>query len=348
MAFNLGSLLNMGQVAGSLVETPEEIAQRRALEAQFPELTGQPDPRDTILVNGVNQAPNVDQQGAEPPFMGNRKYREEVAMANQDPVSPELQRRGMFGMRGTLRDIVGTLGDAFLVQGGNDPMYAPQRQRERASDAMAGFTNADPRAQMAAIERLAQVDPAAASSLYEQMQTNNARVAQQQGIDSNNKADQRDAQWTNYTQLRNFAARTLSSITDNPENLPYALQTISAMAQRAGFSLEDLGITDAMTPEQMGIYSSGDMTVSQQRNLPLAERRVVTGETNAETMRNRPPPARAAPRSETDSERAVRIGDTPPAQRSAGETEWYNRWRSSGSGSDGPPLPPSRRLRMTN
>ena len=49
-------------------------------------------------------------------------------------------RRGMFGMRGTLRDVLGVLGDAFLVQSGNNPMYAPTRQRERVSDAMAGST----------------------------------------------------------------------------------------------------------------------------------------------------------------------------------------------------------------
>ena len=48
-------------------------------------------------------------------------------------------RRGMFGVKGTLRDILGVLGDAFLIQSGNAPIYGPTRREERISDAMAAF-----------------------------------------------------------------------------------------------------------------------------------------------------------------------------------------------------------------
>ena len=48
----------------------------------------------------------------------------------------QRQHKGMFGVKGTFRDILGLMGDAFLVQSGNKPVYAPQRKLERMQDAM--------------------------------------------------------------------------------------------------------------------------------------------------------------------------------------------------------------------
>ena len=75
------------------------------------------------------------------------------------------QRRGMFGMKGTLRDVIGVLGDAFLIQSGNAPIYAPTRRRERISDAMAGFTQGGQEALNAA-ERVGYYDPGMAGIRY--------------------------------------------------------------------------------------------------------------------------------------------------------------------------------------
>ena len=46
---------------------------------------------------------------------------------------------GMFGMKGTIRDIIGTLGDALLVGGGGQAVYAPQKREEKLGMAMQGF-----------------------------------------------------------------------------------------------------------------------------------------------------------------------------------------------------------------
>lgn len=78
------------------------------------------------------------------------------------------EHKGRFGQKGLLRDILGTIGDAFLVQSGNKPIYGPKRQQERESDAMVGFS----RNPLAAIERLAQENPEAAREMYEKYQTN--------------------------------------------------------------------------------------------------------------------------------------------------------------------------------
>lgn len=77
--------------------------------------------------------------------------------------SNELQHKGMFGIKGTMRDILGTLGDAFLTQSGNNPLYRQQRQVEKEGDAMLGFAD-NP---LAAVERLAAVNPSAARELQD-------------------------------------------------------------------------------------------------------------------------------------------------------------------------------------
>lgn len=45
------------------------------------------------------------------------------------------------GIKGKARDILGGLGDAFLVAGGAAPQYAPKRMMERTQDALANFSN---------------------------------------------------------------------------------------------------------------------------------------------------------------------------------------------------------------
>ena len=85
-----------------------------------------------------------------------------VRMAQDKPV-----HKGMFGLKGTARDIIGAIGDAFLVQGGAKPMYQQRRQMERESDALQGFVD-NP---LAAIERMAQENPEAALEMYNDFAT---------------------------------------------------------------------------------------------------------------------------------------------------------------------------------
>lgn len=125
-----------------------------------------PDPGADILVTANKQRPMENDPA--PPSLGNRSYLEEVADAGNN--AP--QRKGMFGTRGTLRDVLGTIGDAFLLQSGNQRIYAPRREQEKQSDALVGFTQ-NP---MGAIERLANVNPQLAATLYDNVVQNQARV----------------------------------------------------------------------------------------------------------------------------------------------------------------------------
>lgn len=88
------------------------------------------DPND-IVVEGQRSVRNpMDAMAQEP-----------SAPMKPDPTITPFDHKGRFGTRGTLRDILGTVGDAFLIQSGNKPMYAPRRAQEQQADAMRGFAD---------------------------------------------------------------------------------------------------------------------------------------------------------------------------------------------------------------
>lgn len=87
----------------------------------------------------------------------------DIAVTRPDP------HKGMFGVKGTLRDILGTLGDAFLVNAGRDPVYSPRRQAEKYSDAIGSDFNTENA--MNAVDRLQQAGMGKeAMALYNQIQ----------------------------------------------------------------------------------------------------------------------------------------------------------------------------------
>lgn len=63
------------------------------------------------------------------------------------------EHKGLFGMKGTVRDVFGVLGDALMMANGMNPMYMQQRQNEAVSDA-AGLMPYDPSRAVANISRI--------------------------------------------------------------------------------------------------------------------------------------------------------------------------------------------------
>src|SRR3546814_8133018 len=99
----------------------------------------------------------VDLSGVRGRQLSQEEYRRSLPYENL----PE--HKGMFGLKGTLRDVVGMLGDAFLVQSGNKAVYATQRQQEKAGDALLAM---GPGQERDAIARVMQVDPAAGMKMF--------------------------------------------------------------------------------------------------------------------------------------------------------------------------------------
>lgn len=208
----------------------------------------------------------------------------------QEELNEILPRKGMFGLKGTLRDVLGTLGDSLLVGSDADRIYQPQRQRERAGDAMFGFAD-NP---MQAIERLAAAGfLQEAGELYNQVQQQQHRTASLSSQEADRQSRIADRDFDNREKGWNIVARLAQA------GMPY--DRLVRAAAGYGISVDDLselGVTPEMTAEDRQLFSARDMTVNQQVQVPLAERRVSTGEFNAETGRinaNRPRASRAAP-----------------------------------------------------
>lgn len=285
---------------------------------------------EQILVTG--NRPSV--RGPEAPVMGNTNYQEEA----QSALAAAPPRKGLFGAKGTLRDVLGLVGDAFLVQSGAKPIYMPQREQERMGDAMSGFT-ADP---VAAMERMAYEGfGEQAAKLQNNQATQELRKNQQDSLTAARQSmvDERD--FKRREAGINRVARWVRG------GVPYA--TLAKGAAQYGISedkLAEMGVTPDMTDEQRRQFAAGDTTVYQQEQLPLAERRVAASESQAQSSAiraNNPPPPRPQ-RAQTELEYFKEIGNIPEGRRTAAQKAFYKKYtegtRGTGARRAPPPLPP--------
>ncbi|TXH13746.1 MAG: hypothetical protein E6R03_10765 [Hyphomicrobiaceae bacterium] len=186
--------------------------------------------------------------------------------------------KGLFGVKGTLRNVIGMLGDALLTGSGMKPIYAPIRQRENLSDAMTAYAS-NP---LEAINRVMAVDPEYGRQLYNDWQTQNAKFDQIEAI----KADHAQTGLNRRAQLiEKFAIRLGQMLNGakTPEQRNAAIQLAGRQAAVMNLSLEDLGITDGdLTPDEAQAFVAGATSVNQQNTLPLREQQVEIQQQNAD------------------------------------------------------------------
>ncbi len=260
----------------------------------------------------------------------------------QQEETPELiKRKGRFGVGGTLRDILGTVGDAYLMANGKPSVYAPQRTKEKLASAQYGFTD-DPQA---ATERVGELDGDAARDLYKAYTTNeNQRenIGSQRAVRQDQIANrQRDDVRAVTQRLSNMlnAAKT-------PQGRAYVISQAQQAAGQLGVPIEQFGLSDSMTPEEAEIYASGGINRSQQEQIPLNKARVAQGQQNADantTRANRPPAPRATPNPTTASMIAPIVQKLQAGKPlTAGEQKVYDDLRPSRGKSKRaiPPPPP--------
>lgn len=128
-------------------------------------------------------------QTAAPPGLNYNNSTQANALntAMSDPSLPALRggsaNPGIYGLlpqsmqHGTLRNVLGALGDAFLVQSGHDPIYRPRMEQQAIGQAMAGFDINDPDKANAAIQRVAATGAPGAQQMVEKMQAAQAQAA---------------------------------------------------------------------------------------------------------------------------------------------------------------------------
>lgn len=85
---------------------------------------------------------------------------------------------GLYGLlpqglqHGTLRNMLGALGDAFLVGSGKQAQYGPRMDRQEIGKAMAGYDPNDPQSVQAAIQRIASTGAKGSTEMADQLQKN--------------------------------------------------------------------------------------------------------------------------------------------------------------------------------
>lgn len=142
------------------------------------------------FVNGVNQNPNLsgpisfypDDPGASqnpqpvPMNYNNSQASDAVQAADaQDAPRGGSANPGLYGLlpqnlqHGTLRNVLGALGDAFLVAGHQSPGYANNMARQAEGNAMAGMDVNDPNSVAAAAQRIAATGSPGAADLADKV-----------------------------------------------------------------------------------------------------------------------------------------------------------------------------------
>lgn len=121
-------------------------------------------------------------QTAQPPGLNYNNSQAASAVDNALLGEPALRggmaNPGVYGLlpqglqHGTLRNMLGALGDAFLVGSGAQPQYEPRMQRQEIGRALAGYDPNDPQSVQAAIQRVASTGAAGSPEIADQLQKN--------------------------------------------------------------------------------------------------------------------------------------------------------------------------------
>ena len=213
--------------------------------------------------------------------------------------------KGMFGVKGTLRDVLGLVGDAFLIQSGNNPVYTPHKRQEEMSDAIAGFTE-DP---LAAIERVAAVNPGAAQAMMEQYRTNQYRTGQ---VDASNLRSninaEREARMGREQAMDYVSQAYAAALQNGPEAKNKAYELAQAISSQTDIPLEELGVSENMTPQEIAVLVSRGTKANQTLNLPRRDRQLDISQQRADI--------------------AARNADRPKTSRSVSRQELFQQFRN--------------------
>lgn len=100
------------------------------------------------------------------------------ALAGEPALRGGMANPGVYGLlpaglqHGTLRNMLGALGDAFLVGSGRQAQYEPRMQRQEIGNALAGYDPNDPQSVQAAIQRVASTGATGSTEMADQLQKN--------------------------------------------------------------------------------------------------------------------------------------------------------------------------------
>jgi hypothetical protein len=295
-------------------------------EAAIDQMAPQGDP--IVVPGGVNR-PARTASAPIPTFGGSldntNLIRERVAAAQA--AEEAAQHEGMFGVKGTLRDILGTVGDAFLMQSGMNPLYHMRRKEERLGDALTGMSM-NP---TAAGERAMGVAPAIGQeilgSVFDQQASAQERMIDAQKAARMGVKDTRDA----YQSGAELFGSIIGSL--NPDTYEQGKNILGAIKERFGLG-DEFTIPDQYDEDLKTMYQYGTMPTSRQISSAQADRRLDQGDTrnqiaarNARSAERRA--AMARPRSDSRQEMFQEFSAIPREERTEDQQRFLDSYTSS-------------------
>lgn len=288
-----------------------------------------------ILVNGSrsNEGPPLDVY-EDFNLSNSDAVRERMAALQGGEEASAPERKGMFGIKGTLRDVLGTLGDAFLLQSGNKPIYAPQRERERLGDAMAGFTR-DP---LGAAERVGSLDPEMSQDLMLFDYKQGAAQAEAERQAAATAAKEQENSRKAYEEGATMFSQYAGAVAQNPAIASQVAPVMERIKQVYGLGDEFVVPGETADKALYSGYQYGGASPESQLSDVRGQQQLAISKQNADanTLRaSRPPraPAPRQPRAQTNLEYYQQIGNKPANQRTQAEKDFYNKFTSSGRSS---------------
>ena len=276
---------------------------------------------------GIALNPNPLQTSApqeEPQYDG-----EAIVSKGLDPI----EHKGMFGIKGKFRDVLGLLGDAFLVQSGNKASYQPRREQERQSDIFAGgYQNNDEENFMnnplMVIQKMAEAGYGEqATELYKQHVANQNDKAKIQATQGRNQALNRASNLTGDKNAIGNVSRLLSNIRDDDDYqsrkdgiIQYLMTNDDGSGSLARLA-KDL-------PDQFD-DSIRNWGLEQYQAQRLEDYDVGLGisQQNANTAARRPPPQQ---RSQSTLEYFQEISRIPPSKRTPEQNAYIKKYTNTG------------------
>lgn len=168
-----------------------------------------------------------------------------------------MPNTGLFGIKGTARDLLGGLGDAFLLQAGRDRVYAPMREKEKLGEAFAGFTE-NP---LQAINAIGQQNPELGGQLLHQYYTREQQKNELAETTRVNDSTIRDRALKILPQLGGMLNTVNSSA--NPAEAYSTIQPL--LARMAEFSgIDPSMIPSVYNPEAVRALAAYDWGTGQQ------------------------------------------------------------------------------------
>lgn len=266
---------------------------------QTPSSSSEPTNIDPISITSVNKSRTPDR-----PSVSNSGDFSRSIYNNAPDIEMAKQGQAMSGhkrsMGGTLRDVLGILGDAMLVHSGKSPIYSAAVQNKKIADAMTGFQS-DPRA---AAGRLAAIPGAAkqAQDMYDSSEQQQLRMETQKSNENYKQSLEADRQDKRNTNTMQYVAGILKAgaATGDPKKYSDAYKRAQEYAsQRNIDDISQYGAPDQLEDAQSGFgMTANQVTRDLNTNKSIDQRTTAADQRDATTRRGqdmRPQPKPTQP-----------------------------------------------------